>query len=405
MSAKTQPVQTESFHSQLSLYRKQQFTGRLDVRAATGQQWILYLSLGFLVWAAGGVHPIRRWRRQLFRCGHQAYAGQVVLREADEFECWDYHGLTLLSQRQEIAEQQIIAVIHGIISEVLFDIVQAIAVSDFPHQCEIEPRIGVRPSSSHTNILRRKWTLAIAPVLKQTNARWKRWVGLGLAGYSPDWVPAIADPQLLKQKVSAANYQQLATLINGRSPLRDLAIIAKQDVLALAQLLAPYLRQNLLEIREVPDLPNRYVTQYKAQTPEAPLSLSSASCPLVKKGAIACIDDNPTVCDRLEECLNPIGYQVLILQDPVQALSQILKHKPALIFLNLAMPIVSGYELCAQIRRVPDLQDAPIIAIAEKGAIVDRVRAKLSGATDFVLKPIEEDKVLAIAQKYLPGRD
>ena len=79
----------------------------------------------------------------------------------------------------------------------------------------------------------------------------------------------------------------------------------------------------------------------------------------------------------------------------------LLEQKPDLIFLDLVMPIANGYEICSQIRRISAFKDTPIIILTSNDGIVDRVRARMVGATDFLAKPIEREKVLRVAHRYL----
>ncbi|MCG8367881.1 MAG: response regulator, partial [Pseudanabaenales cyanobacterium] len=84
-----------------------------------------------------------------------------------------------------------------------------------------------------------------------------------------------------------------------------------------------------------------------------------------------------------------------------QALMGLLEHRPTLIFLDLAMPIVNGYELCAQIRRVSTFKNTPIIIVSSNDGVVDRIQAKNVGASDFLAKPIRLKNVQAILQRHI----
>jgi two-component system, chemotaxis family, response regulator PixG len=78
-----------------------------------------------------------------------------------------------------------------------------------------------------------------------------------------------------------------------------------------------------------------------------------------------------------------------------------LEQKPDLIFLNLVMPITNGYELCSQIRRVSLFKETPIVILTGNDGIIDRFRVKMAGASDFISKPIEKDKIVSVIYKYL----
>jgi chemotaxis family two-component system response regulator PixG len=104
----------------------------------------------------------------------------------------------------------------------------------------------------------------------------------------------------------------------------------------------------------------------------------------------------------MELILTKAGYQFLGIQDSVQVLPALLEHKPDLIFLDLVMPVANGYEVCSQIRRISLFKNTPVVILTGNDGIVDRVRAKMVGSTDFLGKPIEAERVLAVLRKYLP---
>jgi two-component system, chemotaxis family, response regulator PixG len=85
----------------------------------------------------------------------------------------------------------------------------------------------------------------------------------------------------------------------------------------------------------------------------------------------------------------------------VQALPILIEHKPDLIFLDLVMPVASGYEICAQLRRISVFANTPVIILTGSDGLFDRVRAKLVGSTDFITKPVTAEKVMGIVRKYV----
>ncbi|MDZ7993791.1 MAG: response regulator [Nostoc sp. EfeVER01] len=121
----------------------------------------------------------------------------------------------------------------------------------------------------------------------------------------------------------------------------------------------------------------------------------------VSRPLVACVDDSPMICRSLEEILTHQGYRFVGIQDSLTAVLNLIKSKPDFIFLDLLMPKVNGYEICSQIRKTPSLKNVPVVILTGKDGIVDRMRAKLVGATDFMGKPVEADKVLNVLHKYL----
>ncbi|MBH8564869.1 response regulator [Nostoc sp. CENA67] len=121
----------------------------------------------------------------------------------------------------------------------------------------------------------------------------------------------------------------------------------------------------------------------------------------VSKPLVACVDDSLTICRSLEEIISQQGYRFVGIQDSLTAVLKLIKSKPDFIFLDLLMPKVNGYEICSQIRKTPSLKDVPVVILTGKDGIVDRMRTKLVGATDFLGKPVEAEKVLNVLHKYL----
>ncbi|MDZ8104685.1 MAG: response regulator [Nostoc sp. DedQUE12a] len=137
-------------------------------------------------------------------------------------------------------------------------------------------------------------------------------------------------------------------------------------------------------------------TVIQVAPPAASKAIIDVSRPLV-----ACVDDSPTICRSLEEILTHQNYRFVGIQDSLTAVLKLIKSKPDFIFLDLLMPKVNGYEICSQIRKTPSLKDVPVVILTGKDGIVDRMRAKLVGATDFLGKPVESEKVLNVLHKYL----
>ncbi|MDY7012615.1 MAG: response regulator [Cyanobacteriota bacterium] len=413
------PNRNEAFFSQLNLYSQQQFTGRLDIKVVTGQQWSLYLSLGHLVWGSAGLHPVRRFRRQIASSLPNVKLKSIAPRQSDRFECWDYHVLALLVQRDLARTEEVVSIMRGLVAEVLFDLLQAIEIASVTQQIaqfyekparmgesseeirtaptfKIKPKLGARPSSNDLGILPRSRTWKVDSALNTTQKIWERWSQMGLALYSPNLAPAIKKAELLQAKTSAGIYKNLSALIDGKRTLRDVSVFLKKDTLSVTKSLMPYIRRQLIGLVEVPDLPNPYLPYCEIEPAEPP---RKAAAPQTKP-CVVCIDDSPRVCKAMEKLIVGAGYDFVGIQEAIQALPTLLQHKPDVIFLDVMMPIANGYEICSQIRRVSKFKDTPVIILTSQDGLVDRVRAKVVGATDFMTKPVDRQKVLEVVRKY-----
>jgi chemotaxis family two-component system response regulator PixG len=164
--------------------------------------------------------------------------------------------------------------------------------------------------------------------------------------------------------------------------------------------LLPLVYDSILRLEEVPDLVQPYLP------PSKPLSVGHSDgqadvVPPGSKGLIACIDDSPVIGKELEAILTPLGYEVLSIIDPLQSISILIKRKPRLIFLDLVMPNTNGYELCSFFRKSAAFRDTPIVMLTGHDGVIDRIRAKVAGSTDFLGKPPDAEKVKQVVNQLL----
>ena len=403
---KVQPF-SEKLWSQLLLSSHRQFTGRIDLQSLDRQQWSLYFNLGRLVWATGGNHPVRRWRRLMFQYCPNVNWQHINWRKHENFECWDYELLNVLAEQKLLSLDRVVELIRANAVEVLFDIFSNWEREKFSksssqlqvkwadllpvnlpenhgEKIQIYCKPGARPS--HNVILPPFCLLELKPIMKQARSEWENWVKVGLGSVLPNLAPIVKQNLLLKQQISVQVYQSLLQLINGKRTLRDVALRTKsRDLLSLSCFLANYINQGIIKLVPVQDLS---------------LTIPGQSTLTDRRSLIACIDDNSQVCNLMRDIVESAGYRFLAIKNEVQALPMLLEHKPDLIFLDLVMPIVNGYEICAQIRRTSSLKQVPVIALTSHDNIVDRVRAKISGATDFLTKPIENNRVKLLINHY-----
>ncbi len=231
---------------------------------------------------------------------------------------------------------------------------------------------------------------------------------------SPHQRPYLTNAKFLETPVpggtlSSKALHQIAQLMKGRS-MRDLALFLKQDELKLVQLLTPYLRHDAICLRDpaapfdrlplIPE-PDLLPVNSVEQLPEIEQKLSIA--PIDRNlYQIACIDDSPLILDEMERFLGTKGkYQLTKLADPIKASSMIFRLKPDLILMDITMPGINGYKLCSLFRSSTALAQTPIIMVTGNKGLVDRVRANIVGATDYLTKPFTEQDLLALVEKYL----
>jgi len=384
-SMTTDDLVTDKLSSMLQACTQEQLNkGQMDVKEPKGQQWSLYFDLGHLVGDAGGVHPVRRWRRQLYRYCPQLNVDAVSIQGAKVDRCWSYDFLAKLVREKEILREQMVAVVEGSIAEVLFDLLQQEELIRHRQAAQLTytyiPEDTLYPSPLVFIQANQAWT--------QAQQAWNTWRQAGLEDCSPNMAPVIWQQEELQHQTSPNAYRTLTALVDGKWTLRDLALKLRQEPFLLTKSLVPYIRKGLMGLIEIADLSD----SVKQFTPNP----SKPTVPLV-----AYIDDSSMDSQIMSQILTKAGLRYINIQDSVQALPMLLEQKPSLIFLDLVMPIANGYEICAQIRRTSIFKDTPVIIVTSNDGIVDRVRAKVVRSSDFLAKPIDTKKVLAILRKYL----
>ena len=106
------------------------------------------------------------------------------------------------------------------------------------------------------------------------------------------------------------------------------------------------------------------------------------------------IDDSNTIRRSAEIFLAQAGYQVLLAEDGFDALSKISDHHPDLIFVDIMMPRLDGYQTCALIKKNPRYAGTPVIMLSSKDGLFDRARGRMVGSDEYLTKPFTKDSLL-----------
>ena len=115
------------------------------------------------------------------------------------------------------------------------------------------------------------------------------------------------------------------------------------------------------------------------------------------------VDDSATVRANAEKILRRAGYDVHSASDGFEALALVAEVRPDLIFLDVMMPRLSGYEACQLIKRNGVMRQTPVVMFSSKDGIFDIARGRICGAEDYITKPFSEDDLLGAVHKHFPG--
>jgi twitching motility two-component system response regulator PilG len=117
------------------------------------------------------------------------------------------------------------------------------------------------------------------------------------------------------------------------------------------------------------------------------------------------IDDSNTIRRSAEIFLRQGGHQVLLAEDGFDALAKVNDHDPELIFCDILMPRLDGYQTCAIIKRNPRFAHVPVIMLSSKDGLFDKARGRMVGSQDYLTKPFTKEQLLRAVQTFrrVPG--
>ncbi len=115
-----------------------------------------------------------------------------------------------------------------------------------------------------------------------------------------------------------------------------------------------------------------------------------------KNITIMVIDDSKTIRRTAETLLRKEGYEVIVATDGFEALSLVADNKPDLIFLDVMMPRLDGYQTCALIKHHRVFRHTPVVMLSSKDGLFDRARGRVVGSDHYITKPFTRDELLAV---------
>jgi len=117
------------------------------------------------------------------------------------------------------------------------------------------------------------------------------------------------------------------------------------------------------------------------------------------------IDDSNTIRRSAELYLRQAGCEVILAEDGFDALAKVTDHEPQLIFVDIMMPRLDGYQTCALIKRHPRLAATPVVMLSSKDGLFDRARGRLAGSDLYITKPFTRDALLKAVFDHVKARN
>ena len=112
------------------------------------------------------------------------------------------------------------------------------------------------------------------------------------------------------------------------------------------------------------------------------------------------IDDSNTIRRSAEIFLKQGGHEVMLAEDGFDALAKVNDAEPDLIFCDILMPRLDGYQTCALIKSNPEYRDIPIVMLSSKDGLFDQARGQLAGANEYMTKPFAREDLVKVVESY-----
>ncbi|MDV3237987.1 MAG: twitching motility response regulator PilG [Gammaproteobacteria bacterium] len=113
------------------------------------------------------------------------------------------------------------------------------------------------------------------------------------------------------------------------------------------------------------------------------------------------IDDSKTIRRTAETLLKKAGCEVITATDGFEALAKIADHRPDIIFVDIMMPRLDGYQTCALIKHNQAFKSTPVVMLSSKDGLFDRARGRIVGSEEYLTKPFAKEELLGAIKRHV----
>jgi chemotaxis family two-component system response regulator PixG len=390
-------------------------------------RWSFYIERGKLVYASHSLDSFERLERHLRMLSREVPALNEKIRSelrlmfddpspdnakykvTSEILCFEYLAILWLVNENHLPKTMASKLVARMIQEV------------------VESFLGLQDGKFsgiyYEHFLKETYCgLSIALILEVVTQRREQWYKLGPAICSPFQCPYLVSQKTAEKRMSAETVQRLGRILRGFNFCQLGALLGK-DPLAIAKQLTPLIGDGSILLREplapfnmlprtyylAPDeeqdniekLAETFALEEKTNAD----SISSISKIVlrqqVKTAKIVCIDDSESMLEIIGSYLGDEDFQITLIQDSMKALIKINSIRPDLILLDIGMPNVDGYQLCSLIRKSSNFKHIPIVMVTGNKGLINRARASIAGATDYLTKPFNQADLLKMVMRHL----
>ncbi|MGB3512151.1 MAG: DUF4388 domain-containing protein [Microcoleaceae cyanobacterium] len=337
----------------------------------TQPSWFIFFLNGQIIYATRSAGSLSRLRDYLRRYNADKDLDKIKVPSIASVNAPEYGYLWALLEKGILTPAQGRNIIHSMVRETLFDVLSLRRGSFI---FELGPALTPQLTTLEISSL-------LAKIMKQV----QEWNQFSPYIQSPEQCPIISDPAHLQKALKPQIFNILSNLSDGQTSIQQIARYLNRDLLTVAKAIYPFVQQGIVQLL------NHHTLEHFPRQIKVPK-------------VVLCIDDDVVIQETVESILNQNGYVVTSLSDPLKALGEVFHIKPDLILCDIAMPELDGYEICAMLRNSTAFRQTPIIMLTGMEGFIDRVKARIVGATDYFTKPFGESELLMLVEKYIgPG--
>jgi two-component system, chemotaxis family, response regulator PixG len=356
--------------------------------SANGVSWFIYLSDGKIFYANFSIDPLDRlelYLCQVLKSRNQQVSGQIFenLRQRianakldDFYPSYDYQALYSLVRKNQLSTAHAAWIARAITRETMRSF---LLLSEFTYSFVADNR--------QFPIL---WSTNFLSLSKECQNEISDWQAIGVL-YSPYQRPFVS-----KKNEHQTKYDYLHKFLLG-TDFNHLSLQLNRPAIRVAQSLEPLINSGVVGLRPPK---SQYTKLPKLAQPKSDQELGLEMI-VATQYKIVCVDDSPTILQRMNDFLDSAHFQIFPVQDPGAALTKIITVKPHAILMDIDMPNIDGYKLCAMVRRNSEFKNTPIIMVTSNSGFIDRARAKFTGATDYMTKPFTQSSLNDMVFKYV----
>jgi two-component system, chemotaxis family, response regulator PixG len=364
--------------------------------------WFIYFVDGKIFYANHSLEPFERLELHLRRISkiHNLEIDQQLYLDLREYfsqsklenfypSC-DYQAICALVKKNRLSEQHAIDLIKAITKEALRTFLLLTTTTS-----------RFIPKESSDMVL---WSTNFLLQYKDCQQENEAWKALG-----PAITSSYQRPHLINGGASLSPdvRDRLNKILVGFD-FHQLSLVINQDSLDIARSLHKLITSGVVglwEPREPLDrLPKTYTlsaTEITSFSAAAPPKATAEDLPPTKVYKIVCIDDSPTVLREINRFLDGDVFQIFPIVDSATALMKIMRVAPDVILMDVGMPNIDGYKLCSMLRRNSMFKKVPIIMVTGNTGLIDRAKAKMAGANDYMTKPFTQAGLIEMVFKHL----